>query len=1414
MAQPKAPPTLSLLSLLLLLLPFSVAAFRHVDTNANSTGMTPIPRLLGIRQDSGNGLPVGACTKDIPCANEACCNGDTGVCGFDKADHCGPACTSKCKSRAECGPHAAIAGAECPIHVCCSKHGYCGTVEDFCGDGCQSNCGEPTKTSPHTTDVRNIVIGYVEGWAFTRRGCAGRDVYKDLRIDSVTHLFLSFGYIKPETFEVYPMRGVTDENILTITGFKERAPGLKVWIALGGWSFSDNGTDTQAVWADLASTAEKRIKFLVQLEKFMVYYGFDGVDYDWEYPGAGDRGGNPEDGQNYVELVKATRAYFKDKARGWGISFTAPSSYWYMRHFEIGAMMKHVDFVNLMTYDLFGSWDDQSDWIGPHVYGHTNLTVIQNALSLLWRNGVPANQVNLGLGFYGRTYTLSDPKCDRPGCGFSGPGVVGQCSGEPGYMSYQDIARIRKKSQAPVVTDKKDTIKYFRYDDDQWVSFDDEETIQWKVDFANKQGLRGLFIWAVTQDTAEGTMLNAVLQPDGLGKFKKRNGVQSEVDPWETRVGDKCSFSDCGDNCPKGFIELTSVGCDGTAGGSSSPRKKLCCPFGSDPSPNHCKWRANKNGIYCGNQPSGSSPSRGNYLKCLDGEQHVASDKWFVNDQGGDEMCSYTEADYCCETDNTDVCEWSNTCTAPGQDVRCPKSTMKALMTDDFKGIAVGHCDRFQEVQSWDILCCESSIEPECRWVASTDPKEHCAAECRSDEVNYGRHDWGGGVDCEDQRWPRNGFYQDGENKDAQHGRVMCCKKDSVRLKNKKLPVRLDYLFDTEIDDADEQTFDIDVDYDGKGDSGHPNDGSFGWHIMSGPPDQHANLNRRDGSDWEVYGCDETMHEGRQSARIVCARDKDHNCDKLFLGGAADTVVDMPYHCGPGKYALVVSVEPMHDAHEDDVLAPLLKRRVPPRSKVYNLTFDYGFHRLQGRADNKMKIRIDYSNAKGYWDSVVAAAPSSKRFRRSLAEGEDVHHIVKRDFEGDYKRFVQHSYRLDRRHTPDDQLHELEARWFGIDTPDWVSRLTKVNKNVDLLDQRVSKTFVYKIIDEKRQCPLGEFAADVHARLSVNVQTSGVLTLIGDLANLKEFRHSYINVRNKGEIQASLVFHAHGEIRLPYMEDTVLGIAPLGASFKIPGIVTIGPEFKLVASVEGRVSVDADARVDFDVAKWDYSQRYPADNSEHIDPDKDEPDKPTFATSNKKGDEKIKFNWQVKAEGIIEMHLIPLVSFGIVFNPKWEVSSTAAELGVDTYLRVHGDAAVGGDMDFQACLASEAGYELYARITAPTLFGVNLNRKWSLYDDEVSYSPNLLFLPRALADRHVQVSIFRSPGCPKLEAGAKMRRSGETLLLAPGAEASPVAEAPSEEWLRAHGGDSVEGVDIKAYHGFSPLERFSFESLV
>ena len=43
--------------------------------------------------------------------------------------------------------------------------------------------------------------------------------------------------------------------------------------------------------------------------------------------------------------------------------------------------------------------------------------------------------------------------------------------------------------------------------------------------------------------------------------------------------------------------------------------------------------------------------------------------------------------------------------------------------------------------------------------------------------------------------------------------------------------------------------------------------------------------------------------------------------------------------------------------------------------------------------------------------------------------------------------------------------------------------------------------------------------------------------------DMSSFKHSFVNFRNTGEIKASIIFSAHGELRIPYMEDVLLGIS-------------------------------------------------------------------------------------------------------------------------------------------------------------------------------------------------------------------------------------------------------------------------------
>lgn len=231
------------------------------------------------------------------------------------------------------------------------------------------------------------------------------------------------------------------------------------------------------------------------------YLGFDGIDIDWEYPGAPDRGGQPRDTENYVQLLKTMREAFDESGSEFGLTFTAPSSYWYLRWFDLAKMDKYVDWINIMSYDLHGAWDSINP-IGSIVQGHTNLTEIKEAMELFWRVDIQPARIVLGFGFYGRAFTLADPGCTKPGCPFKGASKGGPCSKTGGILAYYEImdklkdAKAKKRDSITPVHDKKDAVNYFTFDEDQWVSYDNEVTFKQKVDWANTIGLGGGMIWA------------------------------------------------------------------------------------------------------------------------------------------------------------------------------------------------------------------------------------------------------------------------------------------------------------------------------------------------------------------------------------------------------------------------------------------------------------------------------------------------------------------------------------------------------------------------------------------------------------------------------------------------------------------------------------------------------------------------------------------------------------------------------------------------------------------------------------------------------------------------------------------------------------------------------------------------------
>ncbi|RYP81113.1 hypothetical protein DL770_005976 [Monosporascus sp. CRB-9-2] len=605
------------------------------------------------------------CGPGRPCSNGACC-GPSGNCGYAPA-YCGTGCLSNCDAKAPCGQYAANPGQTCQLNACCSEHGFCGTTEEFCKPGCQSNCilePQPPGGSPKNASL-DKVIGYYETWSY--RSKCNQKSPSDLPLKELTHLNYAFAFIKPGTFELTTMDSETTEDLWQLTvDTKKYNPNLKVYVAVGGWTFSDNDTVTQPLFSEISSTEANRQKFADGVVKFLNKYGFDGLDIDWEYPGAPDRGGKEEDTENFTLLMKTLRSTFNSSPRRLGLTFTIPSSFWYLRWFDMPGLLKYADWTNLMSYDLHGTWD-RNNPIGAIAQAHTNLTEINLATQLLWRVGVKPEQVVLGYGFYGRSFELADPSCTTPGCPFSGGARAGPCSDTSGILMYYEIqALLKQVPNLKPILDKEAAVKYVVFDKNQWISYDDADTFKLKMAWANNIGFGGSMIWAVDTDddkfsamsglmgfqvshvkTSSGSTEALAMTSGNVGKsLQGENGQECRalLDAACKPVGDLMCFSG------EIMVGYDRDGCPEDEG------KPICCP--ADTAPKKCVWRGSGNdgGIWgdCNGQ-------------CHAGEARVLSSRWGGGPEKDRESdpynCARGSKVFCCEAGDwktvIDGCYWT-----------------------------------------------------------------------------------------------------------------------------------------------------------------------------------------------------------------------------------------------------------------------------------------------------------------------------------------------------------------------------------------------------------------------------------------------------------------------------------------------------------------------------------------------------------------------------------------------------------------------------------------------------------------------------------------------------------------------------------------------------------------------------------
>lgn len=359
----------------------------------------------------------------------------------------------------------------------------------------------------------NNIVGYFTEWGIY----LDNNYYEvsDIPWDKVTHINYAFAKIedgkiaindtwaaieKPfdgDTWQT-PIRGHFGQFIK----YKELYPHVKTLVSVGGWTLS-------TYFSDVALTQESRELFAKSCVDFIREYQFDGVDIDWEYPVGGGLSTNitrPEDKQNFTLLLKTLRdqldiAGIEDK-KEYLLTIAAPAGSSSIENMEPDKFYQYLDFINLMTYDYSGAWEDVSNHLSPLYINPADPSSpyrkeranINWTVSEYLKLGVPADKLNLGIPYYAIGWT----------------NITGGTNGLFGYSSdalatkpFNHIKNILdspaspfsefwdQDAKSPYIWDNSTSTMY---------SYIDEKALKARCNFVKEKHLGGIMIWELSGD--------------------------------------------------------------------------------------------------------------------------------------------------------------------------------------------------------------------------------------------------------------------------------------------------------------------------------------------------------------------------------------------------------------------------------------------------------------------------------------------------------------------------------------------------------------------------------------------------------------------------------------------------------------------------------------------------------------------------------------------------------------------------------------------------------------------------------------------------------------------------------------------------------------------------------------------------
>ncbi|CAH0715008.1 unnamed protein product, partial [Brenthis ino] len=359
-------------------------------------------------------------------------------------------------------------------------------------------------TSHRVTANEKRVVCYYGTWAVYRNGL-GKFEVSDINTELCTHLVYTFVGINSRGTVVsldpyldYPDNWGKD-MLRKFNALKDTNPNLKTLLAVGGWN------EGSAKYSVMAANPRLRRTFITSAIDMIQEYGFNGLDFDWEYPNRGDSVYGEEDINNLSQLLKELREEF-DKhglllsAAVASVKSTASLSY------DIPVISQYLDLINVMAYDMSAPTDVVTGHNSPLHKGEGDENVekedaytIEATLSYWLSQGCPPEKLVLGLPLFGRTFELVTAIENGVRAPSRGPGIAGPYTATKGLIGYNELCQKLLTETWDLHYDSLAKVPY-AVQGRNWISYDDVDSLTLKVKYALQLNITSVMLWSIETD--------------------------------------------------------------------------------------------------------------------------------------------------------------------------------------------------------------------------------------------------------------------------------------------------------------------------------------------------------------------------------------------------------------------------------------------------------------------------------------------------------------------------------------------------------------------------------------------------------------------------------------------------------------------------------------------------------------------------------------------------------------------------------------------------------------------------------------------------------------------------------------------------------------------------------------------------